>query len=295
MMTPDCEPNPAATTARTGALRLWLSVSRPRFWLYLGGTWLVGYTAGATRLSDLLRPAFIAGLAWFLVPANLLLYGLNDLADRDTDRRNPKKGSREHLLSDGETRLTLGGVILSGSLAVPLAAFALNRVETLLLALFLLLAFAYSVPPLRLKARPALDSASNALYALPAFIGFHVAAARFPSAAIVIACCLWTAAMHLFSAIPDITSDREAGLSTSATALGERGAAAACFALWSCAVGLFISRGALMPWSSLGVVYPALALYAALHPPAVPRLYWSFPYLNAAAGALAFFILGARL
>ena len=69
-----------------------IKVIRPRFWLYIFGPYLVGLAAGASSRVDFLRfDALLFGL-YFLFPANLLIYGINDIFDFETDRRNPKKG-----------------------------------------------------------------------------------------------------------------------------------------------------------------------------------------------------------
>jgi lycopene elongase/hydratase (dihydrobisanhydrobacterioruberin-forming) len=160
-----------------------------------------------------------------------------------------------------------------------------------LLAAFLFLAVAYSAPPLRFKARPFLDSASNVLYAVPAFLGY-VQAANAPVPPVVLAVgFLWTAAMHLFSAVPDIRSDREAGLKTTATTLGRRGALAACLLMWGACFAVVAGSGVLWPWSLLSIVYPAIAALVLIAPATVNRVYWSFPYINGVAGMILFFLL----
>lgn len=284
----------APTRARSVA-GLWLALSRPRFWLYLGGTYLIGFAAGASRREALLSPQFWAFLLFFMLPANLFLYGLNDLSDRDTDLRNPKKGTEEHLMAVEELGTARSGVALA--LLAGLAAMALlsNGTQRMILSAFLLLSFAYSVPPLRLKARPALDSLSNILYALPAFFGYHQAAGRLPSIPVLLAAMLWTVSMHLFSAVPDIRSDREAGLFTTATVLGQRGALLLCLALWTACLAILLWNRILWPWSILAVIYVAIPVYVVARPAALRRAYWLFPTINGLGGMLVFFILGARL
>jgi lycopene elongase/hydratase (dihydrobisanhydrobacterioruberin-forming) len=273
----------------------WLTLSRPRFWLYLGGTYLIGFAAGASRREDFLSPEFWAFLLYFLLPANLLLYGINDLCDRDTDARNPKKGAQEHLLSAEEDGTARTGVILALLAGLALMAILHSGTQRVLFAAFLVLAFAYSAPPLRLKARPFLDSLSNMLYALPAFLAYHQAAGRLPSVSVMLAGMLWTAAMHLFSAVPDSRSDREAGLSTTATVLGQRGALFLCLTLWASCLAILALNRVLWPWSILASVYVVIPAYVIFRPTALKRAYWLFPVVNGLGGMLAFFVLGARL
>ena len=64
-----------------------LRVSRPRFWMYLLGPFMIALAATS------LRPpveVWLLGL-YLTLPANLLIYGVNDLFDVETDRLNPKK------------------------------------------------------------------------------------------------------------------------------------------------------------------------------------------------------------
>jgi 4-hydroxybenzoate polyprenyltransferase len=79
-------------------LKFILKLSRPRFWLYLGGTYLVGYAAGITTYHEFLRPTFWVHFLFFLIPANIFLYGINDYYDEDTDQFNTKKQTHEQLL-----------------------------------------------------------------------------------------------------------------------------------------------------------------------------------------------------
>jgi len=266
-------------------------VSRPRFWLYLGGTYLVGYTAGASTIAELLDGWFWVWLVFFTVPANLMLYGANDLADSDTDSVNPKKGTQEHRVLPGQAPMLRRGVVGGAALCVGLAFLSLNVLTAAFVLSFALLAFAYSVPPFRLKARPVLDSASNVLYALPGFAGYLQAGGHFGWTPVAVAGS-WTAAMHLFSAIPDMASDRAARLNTTATVLGESGALRVCAVLWAVPAAYLLANGVLGQWSMLSLVYPTIPSLLLLFPGlSVYRVYWLYPIINGGLGAAAFFLL----
>ncbi|HBE82737.1 MAG TPA: lycopene elongase, partial [Blastocatellia bacterium] len=47
-----------------------LKISRPRFWVYVFGPYLVGLAAAAASANDLLRPGSIVFGLYFLFPAN---------------------------------------------------------------------------------------------------------------------------------------------------------------------------------------------------------------------------------
>jgi 4-hydroxybenzoate polyprenyltransferase len=91
-------------------------ISRPRFWLYLFGPYLVGLTAGASSTSDFLRLDSILFAIYFLLPANLLVYGINDIFDFETDSVNPKKRGYESLVGPERRR---GLLLAIGILNLP--------------------------------------------------------------------------------------------------------------------------------------------------------------------------------
>ncbi|WP_158057251.1 prenyltransferase [Halorussus halophilus] len=261
-------------------LRYLLTLSRPRFWLYLAGPVLVGVAYGATEISDLFSPLAVVLFAYFLVPANVFLYGVNDVFDRNVDAENPKKqGQREARYRGGKTVVFL--VALCGVAGAALALLS-PPVAAPWLAGFLFLGYAYSAPPFRLKTKPPLDSLSNGLYVLPGAAAFAAVAGRQPPILAVLAGWLWAMAMHTFSAIPDIEPDRRAGIRTTATVLGERPTLAYCGVCWLLAAGVF----ALLDWRAgllLGL-YPLFAAGVAETEVEVARAYWWFPAINTVVG-----------
>ncbi|MFB6152975.1 MAG: prenyltransferase [Halodesulfurarchaeum sp.] len=261
------------------SLRRLLVRSRPRFWLYLAGPVLVGAVFGADSVGQLLGPVPVALFAYFLLPANLFLYGVNDIFDAAVDRENPKKKGRETRYSgDALTRWsTLGAAILGVAL---LALVPADTVPWLLG--FFILGAGYSAPPLRLKTRPPFDSLTNGLYVLPGVATYAALAGTAPPAFAVVGGWLWTMGMHTFSAIPDIGPDRRAGIQTTATRLGQRLATVYCGLVWLLAAasfGLVDTRLGL-----LFLVYPALLALIEVADVAVDRAYWWYPAVNSLAG-----------
>jgi 4-hydroxybenzoate polyprenyltransferase len=261
-------------------LRYLLVLSRPRFWFYLAGPVLVGVAFGARTPDALFDPVALALFAYFLVPGNVLLYGVNDRFDADADEHNPKKEDREARYRGGP--FVTGAVALSGLLGLSL--FALSpRVAWLPLAGFFLLAVAYSAPPARFKATLFLDSLSNGLYLLPGAAAYAALSGRLPPWPALAGGWAWTMGMHTFSAIPDIEPDRAVGIETTATFLGVPGAHAYVGACWLVAAALF---GLLDPRAALLLgLYPAFVAAVALTDLAVERVYWWFPALNTLVGA----------
>ena len=274
-------------------LKTLVVISRPRFWLYLVGPFIVGYALGAREHTQFLSSQFWVYLGFFLFPANLFLYGVNDLADTDTDQFNEKKSSYEHGLKAAQHRplqlAIFGCVIVTGFAAL----FTSNVVSASLLFLFLLLSFAYSCPPFRWKASPFIDSASNILYILPGIFAYHLMTGTLPPFYIVITLGFWTAAMHLFSAVPDIEADTLAGLHTTAVMLGELKSLMLCSVLWFlCMGGLYLVTAA--PAVLLLGVYGVLPLLCLKKTWSAEKLYRIFPFLNAAIGSVVFWIVVAE-
>ncbi|SEP61772.1 prenyltransferase [Natrinema salaciae] len=272
----------APTEASVGEqLSYLLTLSRPRFWLYLAGPVLVGVAYAADTVGDLFAPAAIALFAYFLLPANVFLYGINDIYDREIDTANPKKEDREaRYRGQGYVPVAVG---LCSAVPV-LFAPVLSRGALPWLIAFLVLGAAYSAPPARFKTRPPLDSVSNGLYITPGAAAYAAVAGVQPPLLAVAGGWLWAMGMHTFSAIPDIEPDRETGIRTTATVLGDRRTYAYCGACWlasAAAFGAIDGRlGALM------LVYPALVAAIATASVAVDRAYWWFPAINTVVGAV---------
>ncbi|MFQ3293769.1 MAG: 4-hydroxybenzoate polyprenyltransferase [Halobacteriales archaeon] len=270
---------PSENTASGYLLRL----SRPRFWPYLGGPALVAVVYAANGVDELVSPLAIALVAYFLIPANVFLYGVNDAFDADIDAVNPKKteaGPEVQYRDRTSIRLV---VLASGLLGLGLVPW-LPWVGVAVLIAYYFLAIEYSAPPLRFKTTPFFDSLSNGLYVLPGVVAFAAIAGRLPPMLAIAGGWFWTMAMHTFSAIPDIEPDRAVGIRTTATVLGEGRTHAYCVGAWlasAVAFGLLDVRlGALLG------VYPIVGSAIALSDVDVSRAYWWFPGLNTVVGAL---------
>ena len=262
-----------------GTVRYLLTLSRPRFWLYLAGPVIVGVAAAARTPGELFAPLAVAFFAYFLVPANLFLYGVNDVFDADVDAENPKKEGREARWQGDRT--VVATILVSGALGFGLTAVT-PAVAWPYLAGFFFLAVEYSAPPLRFKTTPFLDSLSNGLYILPGAAAFATLTGTHPPLGALVGAWLWTMGMHTFSAIPDIEPDREAGIATTATVLGEERTYAYCGAAWLAAAVAFAVVDARI--SLLLLAYPVVVF--ALYWSDVPtdRAYWWYPALNTLVG-----------
>jgi 4-hydroxybenzoate polyprenyltransferase len=255
----------------------WLS--RPRFWLYLGGPVIVGATYAADSLFELFAPVPILLLMFFTVPANLFIYGVNDAFDREIDELNPKKEDKE-VRYRNDTYVWMV-IALSGA-AGGLFLFLAPPIATQVLAAWYFLSIEYSAPPLRFKTKPLLDSVSNGLYILPGVIAFVAVAGELPPTMAIVGGWLWTMGMHTFSAIPDIEPDREAGIRTTATVLGEKYTYVYCGLCWLAGAVAFGQVHIL--FGLLLLLYPALVFSIAWSNVDVDNAYWWYPIINTATG-----------
>lgn len=186
---------------------LWLKellrISRPRFWIYVLGPMLL-YFAWSRYLHNIYNTwwntstivemgVFFIILGYFTLPANLRIYGWNDIADEDTDMLNDKKWAYEaNIHTKGTTykkalkrqiRLwNIGYVILWSYLLAIISTIYANSMELpnmlprriwwlvlFLISIVLLIpfwttAYLYSCKPLRAKAKPFIDGIMNILY-----------------------------------------------------------------------------------------------------------------------------------
>ena len=208
------------TQGPVAALRQVVGSSRPLSWVNTAYPFGAAYLLGGGR-PDL---AFWVGVIYFLVPYNLLMYGVNDVFDYESDLRNPRKGGVEGVvLSDRWHRLTLWSAALSNlPFLVALVALGSAR-STVVLAVVVFAVVAYSAPVLRFKERPVLDSVTSSTHFVgPAVVGCTMVGTGTTAVAVaaLAAFFAWGAASQAFGAVQDISADRAAGIASVATWLG---------------------------------------------------------------------------
>jgi 4-hydroxybenzoate polyprenyltransferase len=215
-------------------LRL-LHISRPVLWINTVGP----ATVGMWLTGDLFVWEALPILLWLTLPFNLLIYGVNDVFDQETDARNPRKGTLEGARIDpSEVRSVVIGVIITN---VPFLVYSLLFVPLSAIAwmfLYALLFAGYSVPPARFKARPYLDSLSNMAYAFP-LVFVPLALGSGPVWPAALGLMAWSAAKHTFDAVQDVDEDRRVGIMTTAVRLGPGGVVLWSGAFWALATACF--------------------------------------------------------
>ena len=242
--------------------------SRPVSWINTAYPFAAAYFA-VTRSLD---AWFFIGTLFFLIPYNLLMYGINDVFDYESDLRNPRKGGIEGaLLNKRWHTLTIWSAIL---LCLPFLFFMYSTAGAhpatyFWLTLFVFTVVAYSAPKLRFKERPFLDSVTSASHFVgPMIVGLSAAGANLGDTkliAMIVSFSLWGVASHAFGAVQDVKADREASISSIATAIGAKATSRFAFACYLLAGVVVLFAG----WPA------ALAGIAA-----VPYLVIVAPFLN---------------
>ncbi|GAA3752008.1 prenyltransferase [Microbacterium kribbense] len=240
-----------------------LAVSRPVSWIN------TAYPFGAAYLltSGRIDAAFVIGVVFFLIPYNLAMYGINDVFDYASDLANPRKGGMEGTVLDrGAHRVVLVAAIASCVPFVVALVVLGDPASWAVLAVSLFAVAAYSVPGLRFKERPFLDSVTSSTHFVsPAVYGLVLAGAR-PTGALVAllaAFFLWGMASHAFGAVQDVVPDRAGGIRSIATVMGARWTVRFALACWTTA-------GVLMLFTTWPGPLAALA--------AIPYLWAAFPF-----------------
>jgi 4-hydroxybenzoate polyprenyltransferase len=256
--------------------------------MYTFGPYLIGLIAGVSSLIELNDLSYLALAIYFIYPANLLIYGVNDIYDYETDRLNTKKTGYENLVEYDRHAEIWIAIVLS-SFAFIGELFFSNTPATFASIAFVLLSVLYSAPPIRAKTKPFLDSAFNVLYVMPGLFAYSLVSGEFPPLKVVIAGACWTAAMHAYSAIPDINADKQAGLKTIATVCGPYVTLAICAILYSAAAVLSIEYLGFVS-VALGSAYLFLMLASvrSYRTGRLFKLYKAFPLINIAAGFVIF-------
>lgn len=197
-----------------------IQYSRPRFRLYVIGPFLLWFTAAITNPIEFMSLSFIGRLIYFSIPANLLIYGINDIADYETDKNNPKKQSYELLLTPDRQKIMRSLIAITN---MPFLIRAVLQWQHIIITLLVFRFFGifYSTKPIRAKAIPFLDGIFNILYIIPWFLGYFLGGWTDINRFIIWTGTLRCMAMHAYSAIPDIQADKQAKIQTTATVLGK--------------------------------------------------------------------------
>jgi 4-hydroxybenzoate polyprenyltransferase len=247
--------------APRAALRQIVGASRPLSWINTAYPFGAAYLLAGGRVGW----AFVVGVAYFLVPYNLAMYGVNDVFDHASDLANPRKGGVEGvLLADRWHAATLWSALATNLPFVVVLLAVGTASSDAVLAVTLFAVVAYSAPPLRFKERAVLDSVTSSTHFVgPAVFGVALAGGAFSREVVLVlaAYFLWGCASHAFGAVQDVRADRAAGIASIATAFGAR--ATVRLSAWGYAGASVLALGAGWP-AALAALVPIPYLLSVL-------------------------------
>ena len=237
-----------------------LKASRPVSWINTAFPFAAAYLL-VTRDVD---ARLVVGSLFFLIPYNLLMYGINDVFDYESDLANPRKGGIEGdvVRSRAEARRVHRAIVWASVVTVvPFMAWLLTQGSVaagVTLVLVVAGVLAYSVPVLRFKERPFIDSLTSAMH----FVGpllYALVLTGTPLAGrgvwpIWVAFIAWGMASHAFGAVQDVKADRAGGIDSIATVIGARATVWVALVLYVAASAVLL----VLPWP--GVLAAALPL-----------------------------------
>lgn len=268
--------------------KLLFTSSRPLSWVNTAFPFAAGYLF----FTGSVDPLFIIGSLFFLIPYNLLMYGINDVYDYESDIQNPRKGGVEGAVVAKKFHrfLLAWSYLLPVPFVAALIMLAPSSTATLLACLFFVIA--YSAKGLRFKEIPLLDSITSSLH----FVGplvYALSLIGWPSQSwlVVAAFFAWGMASQSLGAIQDIAYDKKAGIGSIGTALGERTTLVFSFACYIVAAVIILGYGTI----AFGVALAGLGYAANIVPALIrknhanreARAAWKrFLWINYAAGAV---------
>jgi len=204
-------------------LRTLVVSSRPLSWVNTAFPFGLTYYLFVGQFDAL----FVVGTLFFLIPYNVLMYGINDVFDYESDLRNPRKGGVEGALLGPELHrpMVLLSTLLPMPFLVPLILWG-SLLSTGVLALALFFVVAYSAKNFRFKEIPFVDSVTSSLhFVMPAVFAMALVGAELTGLSLTLLASFffWGMASHAFGAVQDVVADREAGVGSIATAIGAKG------------------------------------------------------------------------
>lgn len=195
-----------------------LVVARPFWWVNTCAPFVASYFIIAGRVDWTL----FVGVLFFAFGYNLMMYGINDIYDYESDILNPRKTGVDGSVLAKTKHPSLWRWILLVNIPLITWLYVVgNLPSNLWLTFMLFMVVAYSQKGLRFKEIPLLDSFTSSFHYTSPFIygGLLIGAAELFLPA-YIAFFVWVMANHVFGAIQDITPDRKANIRSVATELG---------------------------------------------------------------------------
>ena len=203
------------------------------------------FAAGYIMSGGAIDIRLLIGTFFFLVPYNLLMYGVNDVFDYESDIKNPRKGGIEGMREQREFHPTIlrWSVILAAPFFVALCLMGTWSAGLVLVSVVGMV-IAYSIKGLRFKEIPVLDSITSSIHFVgPLIYGLMLTGAAATAWPYVVAMFAWGIGSHAFGAVQDIIPDRKGRLSSIATVLGAQFTVWFSLAAYLVASALVIAQG----------------------------------------------------
>jgi lycopene elongase/hydratase (dihydrobisanhydrobacterioruberin-forming) len=202
-----------------------LQVSRPILWPVLPMVYYLGVHSAGANLSAVA----VIQMVLLTFPMNFVGCGLNDIYDIDSDRLSRRRKSVWGAeVTEADAALIWCACWVLGAMFVLGALVTRNTWNIGAACAMILVAKWYSVPPVRLKERPPLDSLANGLgyFVLPFGMGYSLGAYPWTMPLKYWLLGLCVCGIHALATAADYDADRAAGHRTFAVAFGRRAAAA---------------------------------------------------------------------
>lgn len=200
--------------------KLLFHTSRPISWINTAYPFAAGYC----MLGGGLDVRLIVGSLFFLIPYNLLMYGINDVFDYESDIVNPRKGGVEGAITPKKYHPVIiwTSILFAAPFIIALATMG-NTISVITLLAVIFFVIAYSAKGLRFKEIPFLDSVTSSLHFVgPLIYAYSLVGANTAAWLAAAAFFAWGIASQAFGAVQDIVPDRDARIQSIATVLGAR-------------------------------------------------------------------------
>jgi len=195
--------------------------SRPVSWINTAYPFAAAYLVSGGGVNSTL----IIGTLFFLIPYNLLMYGINDVFDYESDKNNPRKNSIEGGLTEPAFHkvIVYSSILLASPFVLYLAVKSPSTSSLIILLASIFFVLAYSAPKLRFKEKPLLDSFTSAMhFVLPMVYALASTGWSTNYWWLTGAFLAWAMASHAFGAVQDIIPDRQGGIASIATVMGAK-------------------------------------------------------------------------
>jgi lycopene cyclase domain-containing protein len=216
-------------------------IARPISWPNTAYPFAAAYLVAGGQLDI----TFWLGVVYFLAPYNLLMYGVNDVFDYESDIKNPRKGGIEGMREQKSFHPTILRAAVITNLPFIIYFLTVGSwVSRLIFVLLIFFVLAYSVAFLRFKEKAVLDSITSSIHFVgPMIFGLSLTHFDITAWPYITAFFLWGMASHVFGAVQDIIPDRQGNLDSSATLFGARWTVRYAVMLYAVAAIIMFTQG----------------------------------------------------